>query len=339
MVGRVTPVLTARQIPEIRAELVSWLTDPNGGPMIWSRHSDGARAEHEVAAARRAAVHLREGELYYVAEDMTSLARSAGASLPSYRLHEQDLPAESGLVVWQKPITERLKVVEMCGCPVIAASWGMHRGGVEVRWWVHRDDWLVEMTAADPALGLDAMNRSEAARLRQENPAAVVAMMATHMRFGERPSWLSTTYMDTPTDERADPAQWESDLTTYSTITEQMERTLVSTWLLMGQTLVREQREPAGRASARRIARISPSLQTEVRYVQLRHAKADEAETVGSSGASRAYAHQWVVSGHWRNHYFPSRNDHRPIWIAPHLKGPDGAPVLDPGKLVHVLRR
>ncbi|MFS4103813.1 hypothetical protein [Streptomyces sp. PD-S100-1] len=34
-----------------------------------------------------------------------------------------------------------------------------------------------------------------------------------------------------------------------------------------------------------------------------------------------------------------ARRAHRPIWIDAHVKGPDGAPLLDPDKLVNVLRR
>lgn len=56
-------------------------------------------------------------------------------------------------------------------------------------------------------------------------------------------------------------------------------------------------------------------------------------------GSGRAYRHRWIVHGHWRNHWYPSRQTHRPIWIDQHVKGPDGAPILDPAKLVNILHR
>lgn len=41
------------------------------------------------------------------------------------------------------------------------------------------------------------------------------------------------------------------------------------------------------------------------------------------------YSHRWVVSGHWRRQpYGPGRELRHRIWIADHLKGPDGAPLL-----------
>ncbi|MDF6042102.1 hypothetical protein LRD69_07970 [Streptomyces sp. JH14] len=45
------------------------------------------------------------------------------------------------------------------------------------------------------------------------------------------------------------------------------------------------------------------------------------------------------MRGHWRNHYYSSRKANRPTWIDQHIKGPDGAPILDPEKLVNLLRR
>jgi hypothetical protein len=32
---------------------------------------------------------------------------------------------------------------------------------------------------------------------------------------------------------------------------------------------------------------------------------------------------RWVVGGHWRNQFYPSIGEHRQIWIAPYVKGPE----------------
>lgn len=47
--------------------------------------------------------------------------------------------------------------------------------------------------------------------------------------------------------------------------------------------------------------------------------------------------HRWVVSGHWRNQWYPKRGLHRPKWIPGHVKGPEGAPLRHVEK-VHALR-
>ncbi|MGW9031962.1 hypothetical protein ACWGQ5_49825 [Streptomyces sp. NPDC055722] len=120
---------------------------------------------------------------------------------------------------------------------------------------------------------------------------------------------------------------------------EMAERALVTSWLLMGQTLVREEEVRAPKAAAKRISRLDPNLLTAVRYVTLRHRSLHAERTGRVDGAGGAYHHRWIVTGHWRKQWYPSRQDHRAIWISDHLKGPDGAPILDPDKLVNVLQR
>ena len=43
----------------------------------------------------------------------------------------------------------------------------------------------------------------------------------------------------------------------------------------------------------------------------------------GQSG--RQYRHRWWVRGHFRAQWYPSQQAHQVVWIAPHIKGPDGA--------------
>lgn len=49
-----------------------------------------------------------------------------------------------------------------------------------------------------------------------------------------------------------------------------------------------------------------------------------------SSGESdREYANQWLVRGHPRNQWMPSRQVHELRWIDPYVKGPEGAPFRE----------
>lgn len=74
--------------------------------------------------------------------------------------------------------------------------------------------------------------------------------------------------------------------------------------------------------------------------LRLRRARnKSEAETEG-------YTLQWrvVVRGHWRRQYYPSMgpvdapDSHRLIWINPHIKGPDNAPVRYNHKVTAIVR-
>lgn len=41
------------------------------------------------------------------------------------------------------------------------------------------------------------------------------------------------------------------------------------------------------------------------------------------------WSHRWVVRGHWRNHWWPKEQEHRPRWIDPHIKGPENKPLIE----------
>jgi hypothetical protein len=47
----------------------------------------------------------------------------------------------------------------------------------------------------------------------------------------------------------------------------------------------------------------------------------------GESGEGREWNYQWLVRGHWRKQWFPSRSAHVPVWIAPYVKGPEDKPL------------
>lgn len=329
--------LGARRLPEIRAELVAWLTDPGplGGPAAWSQGFDAPTAERERASAARWARSLAAADLFFIASDMTRLAVSAGLALPAYRLHPQDLPAPHGLVMWEEPVTEGISGGEVANAPIIAATWAVRGSGVAIRTWARRDDWIRFMAEGDARAGIRALTPAETRVLRRDYPQPITAMSESVLPFGVRPGWLAN-----PPAEGTSLYEMQDEAATWNRL-ENAERALVVTWLLMGQTLAAREEVQPTRAAVNLIRRINPALLSTTRYVQLRHrtnvpkARADSDD----AGTGRTYQHRWLVRGHWRNAWYPSRQDHRPVWIDLHFKGPDGAPILDPSKLVSILKR
>lgn len=110
--------------------------------------------------------------------------------------------------------------------------------------------------------------------------------------------------------------------------------TMLTTWLFMGQTLTTSTPVEPDKRSRRKIAhRGHPTAP--VRYISLRRTiRAGEHEPAGS----RAYSHQWLVGGHWRNQWYRSKGVHRPIYIHPYIKGPEGAPLLHAEKVYTLTR-
>ena len=88
----------------------------------------------------------------------------------------------------------------------------------------------------------------------------------------------------------------------------------------------KERRRPS-RAARRDAARAGVAVDDEVTFVLLRRPVARRGETTEPEAVD--WKHRWLVNGHVRAQWYPSEQAHRLIWIAPYLKGPDGAPMLD----------
>lgn len=67
--------------------------------------------------------------------------------------------------------------------------------------------------------------------------------------------------------------------------------------------------------------------QTTVHFIDLR---SPEGDATDGSSSGHEYRHRWIVRGHHRAQWYPSQEAHRLIWVAPYIKGPEGAPMLLP---------
>lgn len=102
-------------------------------------------------------------------------------------------------------------------------------------------------------------------------------------------------------------------------------RLVFAAFRLAAQTgLVEQETMRTPRAERRRTER-QGLPERDVRVARIRRTTAS-----GDPGTSagREYLHRWVVRGHWRNQWYRSVEAHRPIWISPHVKGPDDAPLI-----------
>jgi hypothetical protein len=101
----------------------------------------------------------------------------------------------------------------------------------------------------------------------------------------------------------------------------QIIRMTIALWLLMTQPGITDTNAAhVDRAAIRRAHRAGRDPR--VRIVDLRHSH-------GSGTATgRTLSKRFMVRGHWRQQvYGKGRTLRRPTWIAPHIKGPDDAPL------------
>jgi len=320
---------TAAQLPGIRNDLLR-VTSTNligmtishhllaGGKMELPRpECDTSSFGDAIEGYQRRLYSLADlATLYHVSAEMTAVADAARRTMPGYRLHPEDLPAERGLIVFdsvigrfdvdadvetmsefdrQRVIEYRAQRKEVAPASVIAAMWGP----------------AVSSNGSPGVLVTTWADMSELAAYREKQGEDAAGLRA----FG------ALTYHDETVLPFGDMFDEEGP---DKPIGNEALGTLIATWLLMGQPIVTTLPEPLPRQTRRALQRANLPV-PEVRVVKLRQPKHPHAE---AEAAGRTYTKRWVVRGHWRNQWYPSRNDHRPIYIPTHIKGPDGAQLI-----------
>lgn len=256
------------------------------------------------------------GELFYVTAPMSRLALAASKSLPTFELQRCDLPSDFGVIYFSHPIgtTERSGVtipIELCTWGQAPAELGMPNGGVWLSFYSnsdgHRED-LIRRTADWPM-----------------TDAQVAAAKALS------PDWA---YDDEAVWQYGRDASEEAIATIETDSIAHWVTTVRTTWLLMQQEVAAVDRPPLDRHTRKRLQRSGVVDLMAPRVIALRHIHHEPTH----GGGGRDYQHQWVVRGHWRKQWYRSQDRHIPIWIAPHIKGPDGAPILG-GEKIYAWRR
>lgn len=79
-------------------------------------------------------------------------------------------------------------------------------------------------------------------------------------------------------------------------------------------------REKFNRSNERSFEKMT-GKQPDVKTVILR--RPERKGEPSGDGEKRDWSCSWIVSSHWRRQYYPSTGDHRPKYIAAHLKGPE----------------
>lgn len=297
----------AVDVPELRAELVDYMRSDLGVGVFGIFKDLGLLPVGGTAGQIAAAESKRlAGDLFYVGADMVELAQHAVKTLPPFKLTPEDLPSKSGFIVFETPVGTvkqdliKDRFLDAVAAPkeysISAASWGHFdtRRGNTGAW----VSWYSDQRALDqPAAGW---------------PTRFVFDHEHVVPFGLE----GAPFVDPFHGEVLDAAPPLLDM-------------LRVTWLLMAQPIATDERVETYRAARRRLERAGHEPAA-VRVIRLRRAQ----HAASAGGSEREYQHTWIVRGHWRQQWYASRGVHRPVWIAPHVKGPEGAPLLG-GEKVH----
>lgn len=300
-----------REVPELRGDLLAHYESPQGirewaprtfEPASVTPDNDGTYLICDPSPEERRTAEigrLNRATLFYVSKDMGELAEAAAKTLPAFTVEAEDMPDRSGFLVFEQPLHD-----------VIVEDDGVESHIQAVSWSIAYNEEL------GPALWLSFYANLDNSRDEIEK------------RYGRTLASLPKLFYTVD-------CQWSFDASHIPGDRDALHiwgRAVISTWLLMRQPLATEAQVEPDRAARKRLRRAGREP-APVRLIELRRAKSS-----GQGDGDGGYHHQWIVRGHWRQQWYPARQVHRPVWIAPHIKGPEGAPLIG-GEKVNFLKR
>jgi hypothetical protein len=311
--------LRAVDLPEIRAEMALWHRKygaeyftaciENGSQTAYGTDFSASAEGARLASAE--AARIEKAELFWVSREMTELCVAAARTMPAWSLQPDDLIAPAGMIYFEDLPSFRAGIPTTAmtwnRCPATIASRVLKGSGVWLSSYAERG-WLTQR-------GIDSSS------LRLPMPRLVYNGESI-ASYGQH----ETGDVAYTADDQGEIVETDSETLIRSGGALAVFKTAC---LLMRQELAAASVIEPNRASRKRIQRMQQEAKP-VRVIRLRHAS----NSTGASESDREYHHQWIVRGHWRQQWYPSRQVHRPVWIAPHVKGPEGAPLLG-GEKVH----
>lgn len=248
---------------------------------------------------RRHTATLRKASLWWASADMTKLAMDAADGLPPWT-PDIAAPERAGLLWFAAPI----------GTSPAEPEPGFNDSGQAVESMlgsgdVHGVHWSIQdgevLTLTFYGLVHDPEQRARSAPMWVDIYEIGVFSLAAWVAFDPQGEQIS------------DP--WA----------RRIVHIIGAAWLLMQQPTVATQTRQRGMlygGGARK-----PKKQDLIQVIDLRRlARGTKDTEVKHEG--REYHTRWLVRGHWRQQRVgPGRKYTRPVFVAPHIKGPDGAPL------------
>ena len=112
---------------------------------------------------------------------------------------------------------------------------------------------------------------------------------------------------------------------------------VISLFAFMNQPFSTVESRRLPRSSRRKLQRETGIEDPMINVISLRRAQHTNGQ---SKGGSREWSSRWLVKGHWRSQYYPSKKKNTPLWIMPYVKGPQDKPLKGRNgiSLFHVTR-
>lgn len=299
-----THLVTAKDVPELRADLIE-----DGNRFIDHLNKKPRLTPDEMrrlAEMKKWVPGLRVSDLTWVSTELRTLAEVAAQSLMPLTMDPEYLPSPNGLLVWDGVLNGLAGVSwQQRGSKVMLSGLVPKRNAqARIREFHEKNPERAKQFADDI--------EQQRAQLLPDNEQPVP--------LGVELTPLNIYAMTKPQDEM--------DMVVLAFLPPMV----MALWLLMGQTLTTKEMVRPSRHGMKRLARLDAALLMETRYVTLRRRSVNP--TVGESTGYHV-SYRSAVRGYWKDQrHGPALSKTRRIWVDPYIRGPEGAPLLDPDKLV-----
>jgi len=272
------------------------------GAWIASDEPFGGESEQYVTWLDILRSAARPGLTYLVNTDMTAVAKAAGAVMPTETLLADDLPSRAGFMLYDSPIDES-GIVGVC--------------------WLRQDTfsaWGGPESETRDAVNIYPLRWGDD-HWRRKTGCSLMPSAAQRPSADMRHASYLWAIGDAPMYDDAG-----------------VSGVLRATWRLMQQTITVSKRQEADSRADRRAMRKLGLPPEEITVVELRRREIDHDSDDEAGAASVDWTHRWLVDGHWRNQWLPSRSTHRLQWISGYVKGPADKPLVVKERVKHWVR-
>lgn len=268
--------------------------------------------------------HLRYAEPFFIAPDIGAIITAAGAVLPDTTLDRSAIPSRVGWLWFSTPLrVPGLRVFSeyTCMLPVIRAmSWAVTERELSGRVFAVIDG---QAESGSVPHGVNVLAYFDCAD--GEGP-----------HFAYIDSWPHAERLSevAPADAHGVASQ---ALDGGEQVAPFCRRAFFSFCSFVQQRIFTSVSQRAERHTCKRLEREGFMHEPLIRVIQLRRSQAHAGHH--GDGEPIEWSHQWIVSGHWRQQWYPSLNANQPRWIMPYVKGPEDKPLKPPrAKVFAVIR-
>jgi hypothetical protein len=290
------------------------------------------RSDTGQVVVRRMQAAVETGYAYYVAPHMDALVTAAAESLPEdYAPQVSDLPTPQGFL-W---IPGGMTVIDIRGriLKYNAALWSAYGGRVFIWWLTDKYD-TQDMTNLELKLQADPTKWSQFPQLTPNGESVLWFGEPVPLSIGMTvvlpPEIRTGLFYDPDRDqltfhsEKGYSAEELQELMSTRAERDPAARWLLACWLLMQQSLTSLDQEPVPR-QLRKLGARARIPDQHVTVIDLR-----SKPSRGDGESAVEWSHRWLVRGYWRRQRYKVDGEwqEKVIYIHPHVKGPEGKPLV-----------